>query len=486
MERRKALLKHDHNPRTEAERLAGVWPTNYAYPEGVINRYGTNTTPGTTDMTTAVQAALDVAHNGAGKAIGLAETYLIGTINWPGNNLTLQGAASAYSYNTSASPKTIFKAKAATTIVFDLVQTGAAEDRTGNYLADFDVNGNSIALVGIDIAGSNIVERVRCRGCTEAGIRLENYVNQTQLIRCGFNSNSGWGLHAQGASATIFEAEGCNISLNTLGGVLLETGVQVSFKNCVVESNTGPGLKINRDSAHTNVLSNFSFENCWFEDNASALPYFSIVTDSESSGDTSRDIARVDFIRCRVSVSSATRKYMSLNYVKWVTFDTCLFGGSTETTAVTLATRAAHVAFLECGSDVIGSNGLTATQLDSAISQGTRCYSSDKDIKRVVGAGSPAAAFTNSWVNEGGAYGDAKYWFDERGDVHLEGAIQAGTITTAAFTLPVGYRPPIGRDFAVDSNSAYGMCVIGADGVVTPQVGSNARFHLDGIQFSTG
>ena len=53
----------------------------------------------------AVQAALDVAHNGAGAACGLGATYLTGTIDWPGNNITLQGAGSAYSYNTSASPK---------------------------------------------------------------------------------------------------------------------------------------------------------------------------------------------------------------------------------------------------------------------------------------------------------------------------------------------------------------------------------------------
>lgn len=43
--------------RTQAEISAGVTPTNYAYEPGVIDRYGTNTTPGTTDMTTAFDAA---------------------------------------------------------------------------------------------------------------------------------------------------------------------------------------------------------------------------------------------------------------------------------------------------------------------------------------------------------------------------------------------------------------------------------------------
>jgi hypothetical protein len=46
-------------PRTTAEIAAGVTPTNYWYVPGHVYRYGTNTTPGTTNMTTALQAALD-------------------------------------------------------------------------------------------------------------------------------------------------------------------------------------------------------------------------------------------------------------------------------------------------------------------------------------------------------------------------------------------------------------------------------------------
>jgi len=46
-------------PATDAETSAGVTPTNYYYEPGNVLRYGTNADPGTTDMTTAVQAALD-------------------------------------------------------------------------------------------------------------------------------------------------------------------------------------------------------------------------------------------------------------------------------------------------------------------------------------------------------------------------------------------------------------------------------------------
>lgn len=46
-------------PITALETAASVTPVNYAYPPGHIYRYGTNTSPGTTNMTTAIQAAIN-------------------------------------------------------------------------------------------------------------------------------------------------------------------------------------------------------------------------------------------------------------------------------------------------------------------------------------------------------------------------------------------------------------------------------------------
>jgi hypothetical protein len=57
-------------PRTGAEIAAGITPTNYFYPPGEVDRYGTNTTPGTTDMTAAFNSAFLLA-----KTSGLDVTY---------------------------------------------------------------------------------------------------------------------------------------------------------------------------------------------------------------------------------------------------------------------------------------------------------------------------------------------------------------------------------------------------------------------------
>lgn len=62
-------------PRTSAEIAAGVTPTYYYYPPGDVRRYGTNTTPGTTDLTAAVAAALSVS--AAHPAVLPQETMLI-------------------------------------------------------------------------------------------------------------------------------------------------------------------------------------------------------------------------------------------------------------------------------------------------------------------------------------------------------------------------------------------------------------------------
>lgn len=464
-----------------AEAAAGVTPVNHAYNYGTINRYGTNTTPGTTDMTTAIQAALDVAHNGVGVVRALAQTYLTGQINWPGNNLSLIGEGSAYSYNTSAAPKTVFKAKAATSIVFDLVQTGLAEDRTGNHLADFDVDGNAIAVVGIDVAGSNIIERVRVKGCTTAGVRLSNFTNGTRIVRCGLNSNSGWGLQVEGASTTTFSVTDTNTSLNTAGGIDLQAGVLVNFKNVISESNTGPGLRIYKPNTHTNTMEGFTFDNCWFEDNASASPYFTLVIDAGTSSPTT-GANRIKFNKCRFTASAVTRKYANILVGKWISFEDCQFDNSTEANAITGGSNAHHVSFINC-TQAVGPTGITATQMDNAIAQGTYWWWHDPGVQRLVGGSSPAAAFTNSWVNYDGGFATAKYWFDRDGHVCIEGSVKTGSAGTSVFTLPTGYRPAAQMAFAVDANGSHGLVYVNTNGTVVVNAGSSTITSLNGIRF---
>lgn len=431
------------------------------------------------EVTAAINAALAYAHATCGGVYAPAGTYLTGEIDWPGNNITLRGAGSAYSYNTSAAPKTVFQAKAATTIVFDLVQTGTSNDRTGNHLVDLEVDGNSIATVGINCSGANIIERVRVRRCTTAGVRLQDFTNSTRIVRCGLSSNTGWGLLVEGAATTAYSVEGSVFSLNTLGGALVGSGVLAGFRGCVFESNAGPGTKIYRDTVHTGTFGNLVFHECWWEDNGSAAPNFSIEMDAYNN-DALRAITNVEFIRCRLNPSVVTRKYLLCGNVNNVVFKDCSIQGSTASDAITLDAQSVCVAFIECANSFGGeSNHLTPTQIDNALAQGTRCYSSDTGVKRAVGSGSPAAGFTNSWANTGGTRPAAAYWFDHEGYLCIEGTIDTGTVTSSAFTLPVGYRPAVNYIIPATANDAFANFEVNAAGTVVPRVGSNVAFQLN-------
>lgn len=439
---------------------------------------------GVTDDTAAIQASLDAVHSGGyGGVYAPAGIYLTGEINWPGNNITLRGAGSGYSYNSSFTPRTIFKAKAGTTIVFDLVQTGAAEDRTGNHLVDLKIDGNSIASYGIKCAGANIVERVSITGCVGGGLYLTNFTNSTHIKSCAFIANSGYGLYVDGSSTTAYSIEDTNMALNTLGGAYIGAGVVCDFRRCVFESNTGSGLIIYKANAHTGSFNALSFDGCWFEDNASTGDY--AINISAQTVDEAHAPDHIEFCNCRISASVSTRKYLYAPCCKDVSFINCQFDTSTQSDAVFFSAQSRRVSFIECANGV--ATGITATQMDNAIAQGTNCWWHDGKTKRVVGAGSPAASFENSWVNFGGGYANAKYWFTRDGDVCIEGLVKNGSAANATiFTLPVGYRPAGNHIFSVDANASYSRALISTTGAITIHSGgSTTAQSLSGIFFQT-
>lgn len=426
---------------------------------------------GVADDSASTPAALADANVGDGGVMAPGGTFLTGKIDWPGNNLSLRGAASGYGYNSSAAVKTVFRAKPETAIVIDLVQTGQPEDRTGNHISDLEVDGAAIAAVGIDVAGANIIERVRATRCTSAGIRLSNLTNSTKVKAGGLCLNTGYGMVVEGVSTTAFSVEDTVFSLNTLGGALVQAGVLGGFKDCVFESNGGPGLTIYRPNTHNGEFRGFVIENCWFEDN-NASGLFALIIDAETRSEVNAP-AQITFRNCRFSASYPNRKYVQIGCGKDIVFDDCQFSASTQLDAISLTAEARRVSFLNC-------SGLTPEQMDYAISQGTQCCWANKGVKRSV------TAFANGYSNWGIPFAPAKYWMDSDGGVCLEGSIRPGTIGSAAFTLPVGYRPAGRLAFPVDSNGGYGLLYVNADGTVVPYVGSPTIFNLNGVRFAAG
>lgn len=105
----------------------------------------------------------------------------------------------------------------------------------------------------------------------------------------------------------------------------------------------------------------------------------------------------------------------------------------------------------------------------------------DEESERYVGEpGEPS--FSNSWVNfASGRQGVG--FLKQAGRVWLFGSMKSGTINTTAFTLPEAYRPAYETHLATESNGAYGKLTVATDGKVTPAVGSNTSFSLDGLSF---
>lgn len=120
--------------RTAAETAAGVTIVNGLCAPGIVYRYGTNTTPGTTDMTAALQASIDQARLGGADAVWPADTYLVGTLNI---------ASGGFNIRTGGGRSTVLKQKTGTNVnTGQIIRfTGSATIR-GVNIGDLAFQGN--------------------------------------------------------------------------------------------------------------------------------------------------------------------------------------------------------------------------------------------------------------------------------------------------------------------------------------------------------
>ena len=162
---------------TEAEDAALVTPTDYRYEPGNVLRYGTNTTPGTTDMTAAIQAACDSTHDVRGDP---GDTYLITgvtqstdnqTIDFSGCTLKLADASSTFMMSCSGDHVEVKGGtwdgnKAGGQTTADSFFDHAAVNITGDHCTVRGIVSKNSAGIGIKGTGCNHV------------LITENYVKQ--------------------------------------------------------------------------------------------------------------------------------------------------------------------------------------------------------------------------------------------------------------------------------------------------------------------
>lgn len=251
------------NPQTAAENSAGIVPVNFQYPPGNVLRYGTNTLPGVTDMTIAIQSAVN-QNNQGGPAIYLPRgAYSVtNTINcfaatkitgdgWASNSGTFAPTGgSAINYNGPAGKIVISikgvspgdYAESLTLRDFSIYNAGGAANCTGVQLFDapfseldnlfisgFTGTGQTGTSNGIGIEQEQnswgcTFRNVKILGCTTC-LSAHDAGEDSTYISCSFRSydyNNGIAIY-QGDQCQTNLYLGCDISEN-LYGVLMNQG----------------------------------------------------------------------------------------------------------------------------------------------------------------------------------------------------------------------------------------------------------------------
>lgn len=155
---------------------------------------------------------------------------------------------------------------------------------------------------------------------------------------------------------------------------------------------------------------------------------------------------------------------------------------TTEVSASLDVTRQISRIFTELGSTLDTSSASQIKKLSAKIADVQSQVETLRPVKpRLEGFNAPT--LLNSWVNFGGTRNPVGYYKDQNSRVYLRGVIKSGVVGSAAFTLPSGYRPANAEIFSVVSNDLFGAVNVLSTGDVTPAIGSNVYFSLDGISF---
>lgn len=269
-DRRYALIGHSHYPQTAAESSAGVTPTNYQYEPGNVLRYGTNTT-GTTDMTTAIQAALNSGH----KAFGTkGDTYLISQQSTKTINSVVTYYCLEIDDNTEFDGNgcTIKLADSENASLFINADAGTSEN-SEITLKNFIIDGNQanqtspstgeMACIKLHDVDRAHVENIKVTNARDYAGRFLGCTNSYfNNLHCTDSDGDGWSFGASANSEQCVEcfvdnifAESC---LGTYAGLVGNPFIGVlqdSSIGKVIGKNSAGGIKIQDDSRNLNIQS---------------------------------------------------------------------------------------------------------------------------------------------------------------------------------------------------------------------------------------
>jgi len=211
---------------TSAEEAAGVTPVDATFPAGDIRRYGTNTIPGTTDMSVALQAGIDQNLNGGPPlkihrepyAFATTLTITLGTagatILGEGRNNTILSYTGAGSAFVSATPTV----------------------RTYNVLMrDFNITDAGTGTIGLDLSSISLshFENLVITGFT-TDVKITSTSNGFAVYNRfynvnAFNATTGFHILPSGSNANTFY--GCRGNVCTTGALIADSN-ENHFDSC--------------------------------------------------------------------------------------------------------------------------------------------------------------------------------------------------------------------------------------------------------------
>ena len=224
-------------PRSAAEISAGITPTNFFEIYGNVLRYGTNTTPGTTDLTTAIQAALDTH----GAILPDEDVAFDSTLTLPpvGTYISGQGNNSILTYTGTGTAMSMTRnvANDSSNAIFENFRYRSSTAAIGLHL----VNTYTVTIQDVFGWGNGKV------GFTDCFIKIEGTTGKNaaniKIIGGSYQSAAGDGIKfvsAAGAGPGRCLIQGNRIQGNSGTGVVALDNVttEISILDNVIEGNT--------------------------------------------------------------------------------------------------------------------------------------------------------------------------------------------------------------------------------------------------------
>ncbi len=246
-------------PQTGSEAAAGVTPVSMSYIPGQVLRYGTNTAPGVTDLSTAIQAAIDQQkHGGAdvllppgvvafGSTLVVYSGTRISGINPTESRLKYTGSAQAFVQSNPG------------TRIYDMSIQGFSLEDDGTGTIGFD----------LDSISTSVLENLLIDGFSTS-IRIYSPTSGYSVYNRFYNvtaQNATNGFYLTGTSSNGNTFLSCRSNSCTTG-VVIEDSNENHFNFCQFESG-GTGVKITATVAGIsprNYVSQCRFENNITED----------------------------------------------------------------------------------------------------------------------------------------------------------------------------------------------------------------------------